>query len=149
MRNVGISFLAGCIFLTGCAVVVDDRGPPPPPREPDRACTMIYDPVCGERRGIRQTYGNACEARQDRARIVHPGECRRERRKERRPRSDEYSCPQVYEPVCGTLNGETRTFGNACTAGQQGAQVLYEGECRGGRGDRQRPDRPNIELRPM
>ena len=105
---------------------------------------MNYDPVCGETRRGRQTYGNACEAGQDRARIVYPGECRSERRdrRDQRLRSDEYACPQIYEPVCANLNGQIRTFGNACSAGQQGAEVVYEGECRSGRDDRRRPDQP-------
>ncbi|MCG6114332.1 MAG: Kazal-type serine protease inhibitor [Mesorhizobium sp.] len=117
---------------------------------------MNYDPVCGETRRGRQTYGNACEAGQDRARIVYPGECRRDRSErpvERLPRRDEYACPQIYQPVCANLNGQTRTFGNACSAGQQGAQVIYDGECRSGRDDRQRrrPDPTNrgFEIRPM
>jgi hypothetical protein len=41
------------------------------------ACTMIYQPVCAAKFGRLRTYPNACVARQDRARIIHAGRCRR------------------------------------------------------------------------
>ena len=67
MKNVGLSFLAGCLFLTGMCrrrmsgVVRRRHGNPSA-----ALATMNYDPVCGETRRGRQTYGNACEAGQDR-----------------------------------------------------------------------------------
>jgi hypothetical protein len=40
-------------------------------------CTLQYQPVCATRGGMTRTYGNACQARADGARIVAQGECRR------------------------------------------------------------------------
>jgi hypothetical protein len=40
-------------------------------------CTLQYQPVCATRGGLTRTYGNACQARTDGARIVAQGECRR------------------------------------------------------------------------
>jgi hypothetical protein len=40
-------------------------------------CTQQYQPVCATRGGMTRTYGNACQARADGARIVAQGECRR------------------------------------------------------------------------
>lgn len=146
MRIVGLAALPALFLLTSCVVVESDR-PGPPPRDRD-ACLMIYDPVCAERRGEIRTYGNACEAGQSRARILYPGECRPQSEQRPgpgprpgpspRPGPDQLSCPMVFEPVCGELNGQGRTYGNSCEAGLAGARVLYEGECRPDRGRRDR-----------
>lgn len=45
-------------------------------RPPQQACTLEYRPVCGERRGLSRTFGNACSAEAEGFRVVHPGECR-------------------------------------------------------------------------
>jgi hypothetical protein len=149
MRIASLAALPAIFLLTSCVVVESER-PGPPPR--GEACLMVYDPVCAERRGQIRTYGNACEAGQARARILYPGECRPQSGPRPRPGPqpgpgprprpgpgpDQISCPMVYEPVCGDLNGQVRTYGNGCEAGVAGARVLYEGECRptGGRRDR-------------
>lgn len=62
-----------------------EGGPPsgpggyyPPPR-PDRGpqmCTMDYRPVCGERGGRFETFGNSCQAGARGFRVVNSGECR-------------------------------------------------------------------------
>lgn len=39
-------------------------------------------------------------------------------------------CTMQYDPVCAVKDGERRTYGNSCTAGADGATVLYRGECR-------------------
>jgi hypothetical protein len=40
-------------------------------------CTQQYQPVCATRGGMTRTYGNACMARAEGARIIAQGECRR------------------------------------------------------------------------
>lgn len=39
-------------------------------------------------------------------------------------------CTMQYDPVCATKDGSTRTYGNSCTAGAEGAVILHGGECR-------------------
>ncbi len=45
-------------------------------RGEQRACTMEYNPVCGQRGRDRRTFGNACSADAEGYRVVSPGECR-------------------------------------------------------------------------
>ncbi len=40
-------------------------------------------------------------------------------------------CTQQYAPVCGELNGVTKTYPNACFAAADGAKVIAKGPCRG------------------
>jgi hypothetical protein len=39
-------------------------------------CTQEYAPVCGMRKGDRQTFSNACHAAVAGYRVIHEGECR-------------------------------------------------------------------------
>ena len=42
-------------------------------------------------------------------------------------------CPEWDEPVCGRAPGQKQvTYRNKCIAGQNNAQVLYEGQCKKG-----------------
>ena len=50
-------------------------GPNRPP--PPQFCTQQYDPVCARRGRDVRTFGNACEARADRYRILYEGRCAR------------------------------------------------------------------------
>ena len=69
------------VMLAGCVVVEDGPGHRPPPPRPGgpTACTFEYAPVCGERRGDRQTFSNACLARADGYRVAYGGQCRASR----------------------------------------------------------------------
>lgn len=129
----GLAIAGG--VLTACVVVEEGPGmrPPPPLGPPDRGeiCTREYAPVCGERRGERQTFGNACIAQAEGFRIRHPGECRREGGWQQPP---QMACTQEYRPVCAERRGQTRTFGNACSAESEGYNVIRPGECRGSGG---------------
>ena len=118
--------VAGTV-LAACVVVEESPGmrPPPPPGRGE-ICTREYAPVCGERRGDRQTFGNACVARAEGFRVVSRGECRRERPPPR------MACTQEFRPVCAERRGDVRTFGNRCTAEAEGYRVIRPGECRGG-----------------
>ena len=142
--------LAGAIFiLAGCVVVEEGPSyrPGPPPRPGPVACTREYQPVCGERRGERQTFPNACTARADGYRISHQGACRSSggsggnlgpigggsgggwNRPDRdRPRQPQ-ACTREYAPVCARNGRETRTFPNACEARSADYRVINSGRC--------------------
>lgn len=84
MRNgFRLTLVAGAALTLSAALAacVVDEGPRPLPPRPgpgggDMMCTQQYDPVCGERRGRQQTFGNACEAERAGYRILRGGECR-------------------------------------------------------------------------
>lgn len=140
-------------LLSACTVDVDPgySRPPPRPRPPGpQMCTMEYAPVCGDRGGRLQTFGNACGARNRGFMIVGRGECRREPprlpppelgrpdrpnrpgRPERpdRPERPGSICTREYAPVCGQRGRQTQTFPNACEAGNAGFRVISGGACR-------------------
>jgi hypothetical protein len=79
--HAGVLAVAAAGILASCVVVEDGPGPRPPRPGPGPGgpvmCTQQYDPVCGERRGDRQTFGNACMADAEGYRVVSSGECRR------------------------------------------------------------------------
>ncbi len=116
------------VILAGCTVVVDD-GPghrPLPPRPGPGACTFEYAPVCGAYRGDRQTFPNACAARSEGYRIIHPGTCRAGGPdRDRPPRA----CTREYAPVCARRGRDVRTFGNACEARAAEYRILGPGRC--------------------
>lgn len=111
------------LILTSCVAVVEEI----PPTEPG-FCTREYAPVCATRGNRERTFGNACEARRAGWAIESRGEC--ERIIVQPPRPEPLLCPQIYQPVCATRNGRTRTFGNSCEADASGWRVVARGECR-------------------
>lgn len=44
-------------------------------RRAQRVCTMEYDPVCGDLRGTRRTFGNRCLAEREGAGDIASGVC--------------------------------------------------------------------------
>jgi hypothetical protein len=124
-------------MLAGCVVVEDGPGHRPPPPRPGgpSACTMEHMPVCGERRGDRQTFGNACMARADGYRVVHGGECRRGpgagpgHRPGPGPDRPSRACTREYAPVCARRGSDMRTFGNSCEARAANYRVTRPGRC--------------------
>ena len=144
--------LAGAIvILAGCVVVEEGPGyrPAPPPRPGPVACTREYQPVCGERRGDRQTFPNACVARADGYRVSHAGACRSgsggghnsgviggggggnwsSRPDRNPPRRQPQACTREYAPVCARAGRDTRTFPNACEARAANFRVIGSGRC--------------------
>lgn len=137
LKRAGVGLL-GLLMLASCTVVVDegpDRPRPGPgPRPGPEFCTREYDPVCGERRGDRQTFANACEADRAGYRIVRRGECRRGGNDgggwgPGGGRDEPRFCTREYRPVCGQRGGSIRTFGNACEADAAGYRVVDNRPC--------------------
>jgi len=128
----------GLLVLSSCAVVVDEGPRPLPPRPGGpQACTMEYNPVCGERGGRQQTFGNSCSARAQGFRVVHGGECRSQWRPPVPPRPappQSQACTREFRPVCGQRGNTLQTFPNACEAGRANFRVAHPGECRPVRG---------------
>ncbi len=126
----GLAAVFAALFLASCVVVEEGPRPLPPGPgpgfPPPQACTMQYDPVCGERGRDRQTFGNACQARAEGYRIVSAGECRRGGGQGERPQA----CTREYAPVCAQRGRDRQTFGNACVARSEGFDPVYDGECR-------------------
>jgi hypothetical protein len=134
--------------------------PPPRPEPGPQMCTMEYRPVCGERGGRFETFGNSCQARARGFRVASPGECRgpggypppgrpdrpdwdrpgrpdrpdwdRPGRPDRPDRPEQGFCTREYRPVCGQNRGRMQTFPNACEARNAGFGVISSGECRRG-----------------
>lgn len=131
--GVGLVALA---TLSGC-VVVEEGGPPY--RPPPQVCPQFYAPVCGVRGGDRETLPNQCVADARGFRVIHDGECRRDRPPISRPPiirppvvgppGRPQVCTREYDPVCARRGPEERTFGNACSAAAEGFRVIYQGGC--------------------
>ncbi|TCU25390.1 Kazal-type serine protease inhibitor-like protein [Rhizobium azibense] len=147
-----LALLALVPLLCACTMDVDPGPSRPSPRPwppQQQMCTMEYAPVCGERGGRLQTFGNACQARNSGFMIVGRGECRRAPpvalpepdRPGRPPRPDRPNrpdrperpggiCTREYAPVCGQRGRQTQTFPNSCEAGNAGFRIISGGECR-------------------
>lgn len=124
MRSLAILLLP--LLLTACDVVVEE-GPVyrPPPRPGPQFCTREYAPVCARRGGDRQTFANACRAREQGYRIVSRGQCRGEFGGGGGPAV----CTREYAPVCARRRGHVRTFPNACEARAADWRVIGGGAC--------------------
>lgn len=102
-------------------------------RPPQQACTLEHRPVCGQRGGDRQTFGNSCQAEANGYRVVRQGECRRGGGSnagggwgERPPQR---ACTREYAPVCARRGRDMRTFGNSCEAEAAEYRVMRSGTC--------------------
>lgn len=130
LAKITAGLAVAAVTLAGCVVVEDGPGYRPPPPRPGgpSACTYEYAPVCGERRGDRQTFPNACSARADGYRIVHAGQCRRGGGAGPGPDRPRV-CTREYAPVCARRGRDVRTFGNACEARAADYRVIGSGRC--------------------
>ncbi|GFE72887.1 hypothetical protein NTCA1_05360 [Novosphingobium sp. TCA1] len=70
--------IAGLLALAGCMETMPGPDRPNRPR-PDKPamCTQEYAPVCGVKRGKRQTFSNACMARAKGYSVVDQRPCGR------------------------------------------------------------------------
>jgi hypothetical protein len=75
----------------------------------------MYVPVCG---ADERTYGNACIAERNGARIQYAGLCE----------AQGQNCPPDYQPVCG-LDGVT--YDNDCQLNNAEVPLAYAGACVG------------------
>lgn len=145
MKIAALSALA-VFLLTGCAGA-EDRGRAGARTGGQVMCPMIVSPVCGERRGVRQTFGNACQAGAKGFRVVRRGGCD-ERPSSglprwpaiagigpvlppqlRRPARPAF-CTDEYAPVCARRGRSVKTFPNACYAKRDGYRIVAKGACR-------------------
>lgn len=127
-----IAPLAAALVLASCTVVVEDR--PPPVMPGPQFCPQIFDPVCAQYRGDRQTFPNACEAERAGYRIIRGGACGRPAGgpggpgMSPRPEPPQF-CTREYRPVCARRGGDVRTFGNACEAEAARYRIIRPGQC--------------------
>jgi hypothetical protein len=92
---------------------------PSPASAAIKICPAIFEPVCAVKRdGTRETFGNACLAKRDHARILHTGRCFG-------------PICAFFGEVCARVPGHRpQTFSSACTAEQANATVLHNGPCK-------------------
>jgi hypothetical protein len=84
-------------------------------------CTTDVIPVCAVKKdGSRQTYSNACWAKLDHARVLHPGMCLGP------------ICIFNLNPVCAIdpVKGYPRTYPSLCAAETANARWVRDGTCR-------------------
>lgn len=115
-------------------------------------CPSLYDPVCGVDQtpiacliapcpdGVYKTYANSCVAELTNADKygLQPGECED---KEGQPYNQGQACTLEYAPVCAISTEESpctlspcpnqyyQTYGNACAARTDAAQILTDSAC--------------------
>ena len=117
-------------------------GRPDPRPDEGRVCTREYAPVCGANGRDRQTFANACEARNSGYDVIGRGECQirrpdgdwgngrdRDRDRDRDRGGNQRVCTMEYNPVCGQRGRDLKTFGNTCSADAEGYRVVRPGEC--------------------
>ncbi len=86
-------------------------------------CTIFGNPVCATnpKTHKKETYPNACYAKQAGAAIVYQGKCL----------VVNLPCKQNYAWVCGSLHGSNtqESFINLCHLQKAGAEFLHGGKC--------------------
>ena len=129
--RTGAMILMIAAVLSACTVVVEEDGPGPRPRPPQQEpgfCTREYAPVCGQRRGERQTFANSCLADQAGYRIVRDGPCRTGGGDGGGDGGGTF-CTREYAPVCARRGDRLKTFPNACEAGAADYFIIDNGPC--------------------
>jgi hypothetical protein len=110
-----MTLVVGFAAISASAFVGSDRA------AAAKACTKEYVPVCGlSRSGEHITYGNACQARAARAKILHKGEC-----------VGGPFCILLYAPVCARdPRGVLRTYPSLCAAENDNAVLIRNRACK-------------------
>eukprot|EP00398_MALV-I-01_sp_L67-1_P000137 gene137-922_t len=91
--------------------------------EPQTACMMQYDPVCGV---DGRTYSNDCVASLAGTEVASRGECPQTGGEILERLEFATLCPDTYEPVCGP---DGTTYGNECFAAEAGIEEVNLGVC--------------------
>ena len=98
--------------------------------DPDAACPMNYDPVCG---CDDKTYSNACMAINAGVTTYTTGACKENTTAEvpegciDPSREKPTGCPDLYNPVCGC---DDKTYANDCAARVAGVVSWKPGACK-------------------
>lgn len=107
----------GSVISKGPCVVA------PPVEDPvskPEVCAAVFDPVCCNVDGVRETKSNDCICKQAGGMVLTKGECKEK---------EEVACITLFDPVCCRINGVDQTESNDCFCGAAGGTVVSGGEC--------------------